>query len=96
MLIVFANAIMIGLESEYETPENTVVFEYFELIFFSIYTTEALVKIIALRSLYWKSGYNWFDFILLLTSVIQYVIQDLVSTMNVTFLRIIRSGLIDV
>ena len=95
MACIFTNAVMIGVDSQYSDPASQRVFDYFELVFFAVYATAALVKIYALRGEYWRNGFNVFDFTLILVSVVQFVLQDLMATVNVTYLRIIRSTFVE-
>ncbi|SHN26650.1 ion transporter [Gracilibacillus kekensis] len=83
-LIIF-NAVLIGLETfptiyqEYHT-----YFVIIDLIILAIFTLEVILKIIVLKKRFFTNGWNIFDFVIVLGSLILY------STPFVSVLRIFR------
>jgi hypothetical protein len=62
--------------------------EYSNICFTVIFCLEAAIKIFALRFLYFNDGWNWFDLLICLVSVLDVSI----SFMKVSFLRVLRVG----
>lgn len=52
-------------------------FDIINSVFTGIFTIEAIVKIITQGSLYFKNGWNKFDFILILGTYIQLMVNSL-------------------
>ncbi|MDR1394096.1 MAG: ion transporter [Bifidobacteriaceae bacterium] len=71
MGVIVANAIVLGLETmPYFRQHATAVLNWVNLICVGIYVAEAIAKLIAYRASYFKSGWNIFDFIITVSSVI--------------------------
>ena len=44
--------------------------EYLNYVFMVIFTIEAIIKLIALKCDYFRDGWNWFDFIVVIGSLL--------------------------
>ncbi|KAJ3339340.1 Cation channel sperm-associated protein 3 [Gonapodya sp. JEL0774] len=101
MAVILCNIITITIETEYAASapstdggvaETPAVFQYLDLVYLAIYTIEAGLKIYADFGVYWKGGYNRFDFFILIMSYAQWF-ASLVATgsTNLTVLRMLRA-----
>ena len=71
----------------------TYAFAVLDSFFLGIYMAEALIKITALGCAYFKSGWNLLDFFILITSMVDFVVQFFLSSISgggSSFLRIMR------
>ena len=73
IVCIFINAIFVAIETDEATQEEWggVVFSAIDNTFLSIYTMEFILKIYAEPIRYWDSGYNIFDFLVLVLSYTQ-------------------------
>lgn len=71
LVIIVLNTIVLGLETS-ETLMSHVgtPLEILNHLFIGIYVVEAILKLIAYRGDYFKSGWNCFDFLIVVTSLI--------------------------
>ena len=96
MCAIFTNSIMIMVEFSADEEIDDPIFSALNTLFITIYTLEFALKLYAQPVMYWKSGYNILDFMLLLVSYFS-VIQDMLASdledgaANVTFLRVFRA-----
>ena len=71
---IIANTVVLAVKW-YMMPGYVItVVEILNYIFMIIFTIEAIIKLIAMRSKYFKDGWNVFDFIIVLGSWGDYVI----------------------
>jgi cation channel sperm-associated protein 3 len=93
--VVFLNIISISLETNAALSiAYSQLFEFGDAAYMAVYTLEFLLKLYATPVRYWRSGFNIFDFSLLLLAYVQFLARvlgfsKLVS--NVTFLRMFRA-----
>eukprot|EP01135_Chromosphaera_perkinsii_P010654 Nk52_evm54s2192 gene=Nk52_evmTU54s2192 len=71
--------IIIELETDEDEDNGISTLEIFNIVFCGIYFVEAAIKILGLRKYYFKSWWNIFDFVILLVSIMD-VILDFVVT----------------
>ncbi|KAG9393235.1 Cation Channel Sperm Associated 3 CatSper3 [Carpediemonas membranifera] len=93
--VVMLNILTISLEtSSYLTIHYGAWFDMMDAIYLAIYTVEFLLKIGATPIAYWKSGFNLFDFFVLIISYVQFAIEVFYSgsLSNVTYIRLIRAA----
>ena len=70
MACIFLNTVVLAVKW-YMMPESVIsVVEILNYIFMVIFTIEAIVKIIAMRSKYFRDGWNIFDFVVVLLTAI--------------------------
>ena len=73
LVVILINSIVLGLQTIPSLGEGTSagnVLSVIDYICLGIFIAEMLLKLIAYRFLgYFKSGWNWFDFIIILTSI---------------------------
>ena len=77
MFVICMNALFMAMESEdaFKATYWVEAFSALDYTFLAIYTLEFILKLYAEPIMYWKSGYNVFDFIILVTSIAQVVLS---------------------
>ncbi len=87
MLVVLINSVVLGLQTSPEITNDTGnVLSIIDQICLYVFVVEAILKIIALRLDYFKSGWNWFDFIIVVASLA----SDMPVFSSLRALRIVR------
>ena len=82
------NIIVMALSYEGMTTQYERILSYVNLVFTAIFIMEAVLKIIGLGlSGYWFSGWNRFDFFVVLTSILD-LLMDIFGASLFTFLRV--------
>ena len=69
MCIILLNMISMMMNHHDAPEEVTVAIKYLNYLFTTIFTLEAIVRLIAMRLEYFKSGMNVFDFITVVFSI---------------------------
>jgi hypothetical protein len=85
---IFLNMLFMCLKHDLQSSTFNSVDDYSNICFTFIFCCEALIKILALRVLYFRDGWNWFDFFICLVSLLDVSI----SFIQVSFLRVLRVG----
>ena len=70
MVCIMLNTIVMGLLWFDEPEELPDTLEYFNYIFMTIFTIEAVIKIIALRKAYFSDSWNKFDFTIVILTLL--------------------------
>jgi len=96
LICIFLNTILLTIKW-YDMPTTLVlVIEYMNYVFMFIFTVEAIVKIIALKSRYFKDSWNIFDFVVVIGTLLVLVVSffDIGIDLGVqsTILRSLRIG----
>ena len=74
MYCIMANTFVLAFQW-YEQPESMKKYiELFNYVFVAIFTLEAVIKIIALRCIYFDDAWNRFDFFIVVSTAIVLVI----------------------
>lgn len=88
LTVVFLNAIVIGLQSFPETDAAYgALFRGLDLLFLTIFTVEVVLKLIVYRTSYFKDGWNLFDFVVVVASLL-FMGSQFVSVLRI--LRVLR------
>ncbi|XP_048254003.1 sodium channel protein 1 brain-like isoform X4 [Haliotis rufescens] len=101
VLIIFLNMIVMGIEHYNQSDAVSQVLDIMNIIFTTVFTLEALVKLVGLRWHYFRQAWNVFDFIIVILSILDItvsqlqsgvVLDDLLSDVFVTptLLRVVR------
>ncbi|MCL2530249.1 MAG: ion transporter [Coriobacteriia bacterium] len=71
LVVILVNAVVLGVETiPGLDPQVIQGLEIANLVFIAIFVVEALIKIFALRHKYFRSGWNLFDFAIVITCLI--------------------------
>ncbi|KAK7938670.1 hypothetical protein WMY93_001996 [Mugilogobius chulae] len=92
MVLIWLNMVAMMVETAEQSEEKTKVLHVINAIFIVIFTGECLLKMIALRQYYFTNGWNVFDFIVVILSIIGLFLSELIQKYFVspTLFRVIR------
>ncbi|XP_054451476.1 sodium channel protein type 11 subunit alpha [Pteronotus mesoamericanus] len=94
IIFILLNMVSMMAESYDQPPEKKSVLEYLNLAFVAIFTIECLIKIFALRQYYFSNGWNLFDCVIVVLSVVSTMISAIENNKNIPFpptlFRIVR------
>ncbi|KAM6955511.1 sodium channel, voltage-gated, type I-like, alpha [Lycodopsis pacificus] len=92
MVLIWLNMVTMMVETEDQTPEKENVLRQINIVFIAIFTGECLLKMIALRQYFFTNGWNVFDFVVVVLSIIGMCLAKLIEQYFVspTLFRVIR------
>nr|XP_033965376.1 sodium channel, voltage-gated, type I-like, alpha isoform X6 [Pseudochaenichthys georgianus] len=92
MVLIWLNMVTMMVETEDQSEGKKQVLYWINLVFVIIFTGECLLKMIALRQYYFTNGWNVFDFIVVVLSIIGMCLSELIEKYFVspTLFRVIR------
>uniref|UniRef100_A0A8D0HL25 Sodium channel protein n=1 Tax=Sphenodon punctatus TaxID=8508 RepID=A0A8D0HL25_SPHPU len=70
MVLICLNMITMMVETDTQTQEKTIVLNKINTLFVAIFTTECVMKVVALRHYYFTNGWNIFDLIVVVMSIV--------------------------
>uniref|UniRef100_A0A087XFM2 Sodium channel protein n=1 Tax=Poecilia formosa TaxID=48698 RepID=A0A087XFM2_POEFO len=92
MVLILLNMITMMVETDEQSPQMEKILYYVNLAFIVIFTTECSIKIMALRCYFFTVGWNIFDFVVVILSIVGIVLADIIEKYFVspTLFRVIR------
>ncbi|XP_075701879.1 sodium channel protein type 4 subunit alpha isoform X3 [Rhinoderma darwinii] len=92
MILICLNMVTMMIETDDQSQEKINILFQVNLVFIVIFTTECVLKMFALRYYFFTIGWNIFDFVVVIISVIGIVLSDLIAEYFVspTLFRVIR------
>lgn len=92
MCLICLNMITMMVETDDQSQEVEEILYFINFIFIVLFTGECVLKIIALRQYYFHIGWNIFDFIVVILSILGLVLADIIEKYFVspTLFRVIR------
>ncbi|XP_072253198.1 sodium channel, voltage-gated, type I-like, alpha [Leuresthes tenuis] len=92
MVLIWLNMVAMMVETADQSEEKDEVLRKINIVFIAIFAGECLLKMISLRQYYFINGWNIFDFIVVILSVIGLFLADLIQKYFVspTLFRVIR------
>ncbi|KAI8829508.1 Ion transport protein-domain-containing protein [Chytriomyces cf. hyalinus JEL632] len=92
LLVIVANSVMIGLQTNYTwDAQYGDVFYILDFSFLAIYIMEILFKWFYGFTQFWKSGWNWFDLLIVALSLIGSYIPIFSNAGILRLLRVLRA-----
>lgn len=70
MVLICLNMVTMMVETDEQSPEKELVLYWVNVIFIVIFTSECCLKLIALRRHYFSVGWNVFDFVVVILSIV--------------------------
>lgn len=70
MVLIILNMITMMVETDEQSPQMENILNNINLAFIIIFTTECLIKIVALRCYFFTVGWNIFDFVVVILSIV--------------------------
>ncbi|CAG5865560.1 unnamed protein product [Menidia menidia] len=92
MILIWLNMVAMMVESADQSDEKTEVLQKINVVFIVIFAGECLLKMISLRQYYFINGWNVFDFIVVVLSIIGMFLAEVIQKYFVspTLFRVIR------
>ncbi|XP_051565573.1 sodium channel protein type 2 subunit alpha-like [Myxocyprinus asiaticus] len=92
MVLIWLNMVAMMVETDYQTKEMEVVLYWINLMFIVIFTSECLLKMFALRHYFFTNGWNVFDFVVVIMSIVGMSLSKVIGKYFVspTLFRVIR------
>uniref|UniRef100_A0A8C5YHX2 Sodium channel protein n=1 Tax=Microcebus murinus TaxID=30608 RepID=A0A8C5YHX2_MICMU len=83
--LIILNMISMMAESYNQTTDRKSILDHLNLAFVVIFTIECLIKIFALRQYYFTNGWNLFDCVVVVLSIVSTIISALESQEHIPF-----------
>nr|KAF6421154.1 sodium voltage-gated channel alpha subunit 11 [Molossus molossus] len=94
IVLILLNSVCMMAESYGQGADVTATLEYLNLGFVAIFTVECLIKIFALRQYYFTNGWNLFDCVIVVLSIVSTMVSALEKSDHIPFpptlFRIVR------
>ncbi|XP_034559541.1 sodium channel protein type 4 subunit alpha-like [Notolabrus celidotus] len=92
MMLIIVNMVTMMVETDEQSERSETILNKINLVFIVIFTTECLIKIIALRCYFFTVAWNIFDFVVIVLSIVGIVLADIIEKYFVspTLFRVIR------
>ncbi|TRZ09477.1 hypothetical protein HGM15179_017628 [Zosterops borbonicus] len=92
MILICLNMVTMMVETDDQSELKTSVLYKINLVFIVIFTGECLLKMFALRHYFFTVGWNIFDFVVVILSILGIVLSDIIEKYFVspTLFRVIR------
>ncbi|XP_029428181.1 sodium channel protein type 4 subunit alpha [Rhinatrema bivittatum] len=92
MVLICLNMVTMMIETDDQSQQKIDVLYWINLVFIVIFTSECVLKMLALRHYYFTIGWNIFDFVVVILSIIGLVLSDIIEKYFVspTLFRVIR------
>ncbi|XP_036007187.1 sodium channel, voltage gated, type VIII, alpha subunit b isoform X1 [Fundulus heteroclitus] len=92
MILICLNMVTMMVETDNQSDETEVVLYWVNFIFIVVFTCEFVLKLFALRHYYFTNGWNIFDVVVVILSIVGMFLADLIEKYFVspTLFRVIR------
>ncbi|XP_007565048.1 sodium channel protein type 4 subunit alpha B-like [Poecilia formosa] len=92
MVLIGLYTLMMMVETDEQSPKMEEILYWVNLVFIMIFSIECCLKMIALRKHYFNVGWNIFDLVVVLLSVVGFLLADIIEKYFVspTLFRVIR------
>nr|XP_061799733.1 sodium channel protein type 2 subunit alpha-like [Nerophis lumbriciformis] len=92
MVLIWLNMVAMMVETDEQSEKKKEILSWINGIFICVFTGECLLKMIALRQYFFTNGWNVFDFIVVVLSIIGMSLSELIEKYFVspTLFRVIR------
>uniref|UniRef100_A0A5F9DD46 Sodium channel protein n=1 Tax=Oryctolagus cuniculus TaxID=9986 RepID=A0A5F9DD46_RABIT len=92
MILICLNMVTMMVEKEGQSDYMTDVLYWINVVFIILFTGECVLKLISLRHYYFTIGWNIFDFVVVILSIVGMFLAELIETYFVspTLFRVIR------
>ncbi|XP_051998217.1 sodium channel protein type 1 subunit alpha-like isoform X1 [Xyrauchen texanus] len=91
MVMIWLNMVAMMVETDNQTTETKDVLHWINLTFIVFFTGECLLKIFALRHYFFTNGWNVFDFVIVIMSIVGFFLAKVIGKyISPTLFRVIR------
>ncbi|XP_074632379.1 sodium channel protein 1 brain-like isoform X4 [Acropora palmata] len=93
LTVIICNMVLMTIQHHGQSHEFTDVLRVANFVFTGIFALEAVVKIVTLRTHYFKKAWNVFDFVIVISSLVDVVLDEFNAnegTVSPSLLRVLR------
>ncbi|NXM46516.1 SCN5A protein, partial [Gymnorhina tibicen] len=92
MILICLNMVTMMVETDDQSQEKVNILHKINMLFVAIFTGECMFKMLALRHYYFTNGWNIFDFVVVILSIVGTVLSDIIQKyfFSPTLFRVIR------
>ncbi|XP_061760681.1 sodium channel, voltage-gated, type I like, alpha b [Nerophis ophidion] len=92
MILICLNMVTMMVETDDQTPDMDTILYWINLVFIVLFTGECVLKMISLRHYYFTIGWNVFDFVVVILSIVGMFLSEVIEKYFVspTLFRVIR------
>ncbi|XP_075000352.1 sodium channel protein type 5 subunit alpha isoform X3 [Calonectris borealis] len=92
MILICLNMVTMMVETDDQSQEKVNILHKINMLFVAIFTGECIIKMLALRHYYFTNGWNVFDFVVVILSIVGTVLSDIIQKyfFSPTLFRVIR------
>ncbi|XP_077159583.1 sodium channel protein type 5 subunit alpha-like isoform X1 [Paroedura picta] len=90
MVLICLNMVTMMVETDDQSQNKTYVLNKINTLFITVFTAECVMKMIALRYYFFTNGWNIFDLVVVIMSIVGNVLSGLVVSFSPTLFRVIR------
>ncbi|XP_044274222.1 sodium channel protein type 3 subunit alpha-like isoform X4 [Varanus komodoensis] len=92
MILICLNMVTMMVETDDQTKEMETILSRINLVFIVLFTGECVLKLISLRHYYFTIGWNIFDFVVVILSIVGMFLAEIIEKYFVspTLFRVIR------
>ncbi|XP_065325765.1 sodium channel, voltage-gated, type I like, alpha b isoform X1 [Pelmatolapia mariae] len=92
MILICLNMVTMMVETDDQTKEMDNILSWINLVFIVLFTGECVLKMISLRHYYFTIGWNIFDFVVVILSIVGMFLSEVIEKYFVspTLFRVIR------
>ncbi|KAL8164881.1 UNVERIFIED_CONTAM: Sodium channel protein type 5 subunit alpha [Gekko kuhli] len=92
MLLICLNMVTMMVETDDQSQDKINILYIINMIFVAVFTAECILKMVALRHYYFTNGWNIFDFVVVILSIVGSVLSDIIQKyfFSPTLFRVIR------
>ncbi|KAJ7408206.1 hypothetical protein WISP_122230 [Willisornis vidua] len=92
MILICLNMVTMMVETDDQSQEKVNILHKINMLFVAIFTGECIFKMVALRHYYFTNGWNIFDFVVVILSIVGTVLSDIIQKyfFSPTLFRVIR------
>ncbi|XP_074982119.1 sodium channel protein type 5 subunit alpha-like isoform X10 [Caretta caretta] len=92
MILICLNMVTMMVETDDQSLDKVNILHKINMLFVAIFTAECSIKMLALRHYYFTNGWNIFDFVVVILSIVGTVLSDIIQKyfFSPTLFRVIR------
>ncbi|XP_072541863.1 sodium channel, voltage-gated, type I-like, alpha isoform X2 [Salminus brasiliensis] len=91
MVLICLNMVTMMVETDEQSAKMKATLSWFNLVFVVLFTMECALKMISLRQYFFTIGWNIFDFVVVILSIVAMCISDVITYfVSPTLLRVVR------
>ncbi|XP_073190767.1 sodium channel protein type 5 subunit alpha-like isoform X4 [Lepidochelys kempii] len=92
MILICLNMVTMMVETDNQSLDKVNILHKINMLFVAIFTAECSIKMLALRHYYFTNGWNIFDFVVVILSIVGTVLSDIIQKyfFSPTLFRVIR------